>query len=235
MTVGKKGNNGEGVLNGYIDEIKISGLSNNTDEYFNITPKSIVLWRFNSNGNTVLNEVSDKYQCILLGMSGTVTGKYGKAIRLGDNSYAETSYDSALFPQKKLKIEAIIKVDRYPTIDEQHSMIVSSCTWDPPVGYELRLNPDGKMEISVGDGVTDDKWYHLSSKSIVPLNRWSEVSGEYTGNELIITVDGISDTMPYTGDIHPSNYPLCIGKRPVDRPFYFFGQVDEVRITGENK
>jgi len=103
--------------------------------------------------------------------------------------------------------------------------------------YGLAIFPDGRVYIVInrdgGDGAPN---VNPLSKTILPLNTWTQVVGTYDGVSVNVYVNGKLETSePYTAGIYPGNYEIGIGGTVGSAapgmcfaPFY--GRIDDVCI-----
>ncbi|NLD94265.1 MAG: LamG domain-containing protein, partial [Fibrobacter sp.] len=150
----------------------------------------------------------------------------------GNYCVAQNSVD---FYHSLLTVEAAVKLTSYPDADmspRPHMMIVSTIDWsgDFCKGYELRISgSDGKVEFIFGD---DHWWHYAVSEKSLPLNEWHTLAGQYDGKRISVYVDGQlwAETF-YESTIKQCATDFGIGRRLIDQPFYFNGEIDEIAVS----
>ena len=209
---------------------------NTATAYFAADGKTLALWRFNEGAGNVAVDVSGRNHTLALENGPAwVSSPYGKALSFssGDCRLADAN---DLFPST-ITVEALVKVDAYPPAGmspRSHSMIVSTVSWNygstGAAGYELRLtDSEGKVEFTFGN---NNAWHSAFSERKLEIGKWYRIAGQYDGKRILLYVDGeLWAGSEYEGAISPGWEGLTVARRVGDQPFYFYGQIDEVRIS----
>ena len=217
------------IINGSIDE------SSDKEHLFENDNNTIALWYFNeAAGTTVKDYAGDHPLSMLTGNPLWVNALYGGGI-LFDSSSCVADNSTEFYPQSIITVEALVYIESLPPegmSPRSHSMIVSNCTWSGSdcSGYELRLTDcDGKVEFIFGD---QDGWHSALSEKTVEPHTWYTIAGQYDGEQINVFVDGEEWAVkPYIGKIQSNPITMNIARRGVDQPFFFYGIVDEIRIS----
>lgn len=223
---------------GSIDEVAISNIRRynySSDNWYTTDNHTIAHWIFDELKANSIPDISGNYhtaRCI--GTPVSVPAVAGNALNF-NSYYCKTPTSSAFYPQH-LTVEAAVKLDAYPPADmspRPHMMIVSTTNWSGNncSGYELRISAStGKVEFIFGD---NSGWHYAISEKLLPLNEWHSLAGQYNGNTISVYVDGeLWAQTQYNGTIQQCSTDIGIASRLVDQPFYFYGSIDEIRISG---
>lgn len=114
-------------------------------------------------------------------------------------------------------------------------MIVSTCDWGAGTwGYELRLDAGGKVCFILGSN-QPGVWVYAVTETALELGNRYHLAGQYDGSQIKVVIDGeCTATASYNGPVAaPPDVPLGIARRMYDQPFWFYGQIDEVRISNK--
>jgi hypothetical protein len=219
----------------------ISGVSFRSDSVlFDINQQTLALWSFNQQVNGNYFDLSPNHH-ILKPFNGISMqpGMYSTSIVLKDNA-ACIGDSSMSFKTGLIDIEAVIYISKLPESlnnDVALSMIVSNTDFggNSNYGYELRIaDTTGHLEFIIG---TKDNWQYVKSNRTLTVNKWHKVRGLFNGASLSLSVDGENwGELAYNGIIqYTTKACLSIGRRYLDRPFYFNGKIDEIRISDPAK
>jgi hypothetical protein len=233
------------IIPSYLDTIDISVSSNGTSglEFssdsvlFASNQQSIALWSFNQQqSNAIFDLTLNNVDLIIHNSYKIEPGLYSNCINLQDSAYCVVD-SSLLLKQDRIDVEAVIYINKLPQNAEPSlAMIVSLADFDAigEYGYELRIADSiGHLEFITG---TKDGWQSVVSANILQTQRWYTIRGVFDGTSLSIFVDGKNwGSLNYQGVIqYTDKCVFTIGKRYLDRPFYFNGKIDEIRISTPN-
>jgi hypothetical protein len=163
---------------------------------------------------------------------------YSNSVVLKDSA-ACIADTSTLFKSQLIDIDAVISIAKLPGSsgsDPALAMIVSNTDFGTAqYGYELRIaDTTGHLEFIIG---TSNNWQSVKSTRTLSINKWYKIRGVFNGTKLSIFVDGETwGELSYSGVIqYTAKSVLSIGKRYLDKPFYFTGKIDEIRISNPAK
>jgi hypothetical protein len=224
-----------------VENLQQPDVNNTTDckekTFFSKDSSTVALWYFNEGGtSTIVKDYAGNHDLSFVSNPQWVNGQYGHALNFSNNN-CTTPFVSDLFPSNAITVEALVYIDSLPSPSlspRPQSVIVSNAKWNSGSsgarGYELRLtDSDGKVEFVFGD---QDQWnFALSVKKVVP-GKWYKIAGQYDGNRISVYVDDeLWASTDYIGKIQSSSVATTIARRIDDQPFYFYGKIDELRIS----
>jgi hypothetical protein len=236
------------VIPSYFDTTEIvvnskdtSGVSFRSDSVlFAINQQTLALWSFNNQVNGIFVDLSDNNHSLKPSKTIIIQpGMYSNSIVLKDSVACIADSGTHLKPDL-IDIEAVINISKLPislNADVALAMIVSNTDFGSSgqYGYELRIaDTVGHLECIIG---TKDNWQAVKSTRTLAVNKWYKIRGLFNGTTLSIFVDGENwGVLSYSGVIqYTTKSCLSIGKRYLDRPFYFNGKIDEIRISNPAK
>ncbi len=217
-----------------------SGITFRSDSVlFNVNQQTLALWSFNNQVNGNFIDLSDNNHSLTFLKTIIIQpGMYSNSIVLKDSAACVADSSNQLKPDQ-IDIEAVIYISKLPVSingDVALAMIVSNIDFGASqYGYELRIaDTAGHLEFTIG---TRDNWQIIKSARTLSVNKWYKIRGVFDGTVLSIFVDGENwGELNYSGVIqYTSKSWLSIGKRYLDRPFYFNGKIDEIRILDPSK
>jgi hypothetical protein len=137
----------------------------------------------------------------------------------------ESDYDF----DKNLAVSAWISVSGF-TSNWQAVVAKGDNSW------RLHRN-DGANSIGFGSSATGQPSHNLSGTSDVAAGAaWHHVAMTYDGAKKTIYVDGIlENSLDYTFSLVNSEYQVCIGENLQSTDRFFFGKIDEVRISSVSR
>ena len=108
----------------------------------------------------------------------------------------------------------------YNCIIGNHSETVTTYGWN------LMLTSGGLVHVNL-QGAS------VNSAGTVPLNTWTHLAIARSGPTTSIFINGVKDTALVTTSVNIYNpvYPLRIGRQVDTTPRYFYGYMDDIRIT----
>lgn len=186
-------------------------------------------WDFNSVKNdTIKDKTLTGHTLNLQDNPDMIKGQFGKAIQLYRNYLSVNNYQD-LCPST-ICVEALVRLEDFP--EDLHGMVVANATWtsDNYFGYELRFDQQGRLEFIIG---TNDGWKSAITSEKLERNQWYRIAGQFDGKALTVVVDDeIVARKRYSGAMNPcQDHGMNIGRRVKDRPLFFLGSIDEVRIS----
>ena len=174
-------------------------------------------------GNTVADASGQKNHGAITGATWT-SGKFGKALSFNGSNNLVTVKDSAsLDLTNALTLEAWV----YPKTSTGGGRTVIVKEQTNGAVYNLYSSEDANLPLA---SVYVGGYRVISSKSQLPLNRWSHLATTYDGQSQRLYVNGTEvASRPQTGPIQTSTGALKIGGNNIWGE-WFYGSMDEVRI-----
>ena len=100
--------------------------------------------------------------------------------------------------------------------------------------YELLIG-QGLLSFQVSDGTAgccgDQGWFPATGRTPLEAGVWHHVAGVYDGRQSLIYLDGVLEgSAPFNRPIADVPFMVRIGFNATDRPRFFNGTIDEVRL-----
>jgi|GEM_PF-2438291 len=187
---------------------------------------TVGLWHFQEgNGSTISDSSGNGYTGSAANMTWT-TGKFGPAGSFnGSNAYVNIGNSSAFDPSN-ITVEAWI----YPTNvnggGEESIIRKSVSSSDGGLIYDFILQQDGVyLRLNGNNGFAKSNT-HLQN------NQWYHVAASYDGSTIRIYINGVLDnSVSYNVPLRPSSGNLSIGGDGQNNNKYFFGYIQNARIS----
>jgi len=148
----------------------------------------------------------------------------------GTDDYIMVPDNSAINPTSKITVEAWIKADAYSKNYFGNSIFCKHGWSSGNKGYVLRCGDNGKLNFNISDSA--GVWKEVGSGSVMTTGVWYHVAGVFTGDSIIVYVNGnLEASIGYKGPMSPSTgLDGKIGDLAFGNGRYFDGQIDELRI-----
>ncbi len=192
-----------------------------------LPPGPIAYWKFDEgSGDIAYDSSGNGHDATLHGDPDYGPGRFNSALSLdGHGDYADLHTDPSPFYVNELTLCAWIKLD--PQWNG-NGRIVCKHYDEQGHGYALGVTA-GRYLFAVLEGQTH------TSQTRIPLETWTHVAvaARAWAQKAFLYIDGeLEGTYTHYGSIHPSGYPLRIGRqsqRP-DEVEPFQGLIDELKI-----
>lgn len=146
----------------------------------------------------------------------------------GANDYVRVTPYAALQGTTGVSVEAWIKANTWKTPIYKGTVISSGNNVGQNNGFDLRAAENGTAEFNVSIAGT---WVTATSSPMMQLGTWYHVAGVYSGDSIMIYINGILRGLTiYTGGMVPSTGLVYIGECPGWTGRTFSGEMDEVRF-----
>ncbi|MEZ5359802.1 MAG: LamG-like jellyroll fold domain-containing protein [Candidatus Zixiibacteriota bacterium] len=193
-----------------------------SDEY------TVGLWHLDETSGTVVDDASanDLFGEII-GTPDWGSGQSGfnGALHCGGTNFPSITDDAVLSGMEKLTIECWFKIDSYGA-DFWNYLFEKEGSYTLYVVDSDETHRDklwAKFTTNTGE-------YIVMPDYQVPLDTWTHVAVEYTGEMVTMYINGQpADSIAASGTIVSSSTPLLLGARNVSNPMH--GWMDEVRIS----
>ncbi len=236
------------VLNGHIDELR---LSNSVRYTSNFTPSTtpfvndantlLLIHADGTDGSTVFRDDNGARNQVGLQANGnaaisTTQSKFGGTSAAFDNTgdYITSVYNSAFnFTSGNFTVECWC----YPT--EDSSELITNYEYNTNNGWSLGLRSNGRVLWVSSNGSTGLSVYGLSPNNQYTLNAWNHIAITRSGTTIKCYVNGTEQwTSSSFANIDSSTAGLSIGRGYgvssglfLDGPQDFGGYLDEIRIS----
>lgn len=156
----------------------------------------------------------------------------------GSSAYVSIANQTGLDITDSITVEAWVNATAFGITSAQNSIVCKHGWSQGEAGYVLRLGGSGQLSFNLAgldiNGIPVSWVDNVSPTATLTTATWYHVAGTFDGNNSKIYVNGVlKGTVPFTGTIVSSPYPLNIGHlsdpgQPADR--FFNGYIDEVKI-----
>ncbi len=226
---------------GFIDEIKISGLKNETN-YFAVDSNTKALWRFNEQSGTIIVDESGNNNNGIISQ-GVLrdTGKYDGSVYIGhDSEYISVPNVLTLDNSHRFKIEAVVNFPSYNSNATYPIFMTSQNGINDSLAIAFCVGIDHEKVLSlVTYGLYGNDLNTTTSRIKAPLNndffnKWVEVGAEYDNgirklfiNDSLIAIDTVSPITKF-----PGQCVTLIGNDMHNADSWRFeGFIDEIKVS----
>ena len=210
-------------LDGNMDEVRLYNSALSAEEVAELYGM-VGHWKLNETSGTVVTDSSpagndgESDSGVVLGESGIRAAAAEFSSSSGEG--VKIPYSTSLKPAEAVSIAAWVYA--YSAPDYAH--IFSDRISTSPEGFRLQLNGDGKVRFK---GSTPGEEEIVSTDDL-PIGRWVQVIGMYTGSELRLYMDGeLVETQAVTGEIVLSAGDSHLGAFP-SGSLQWDGLIDDV-------
>lgn len=187
---------------------------------------TVGLWHFQEGSGSSISDSSGNGYTGSASNVGWTPGKFGPAGNFNGSNAVVGIGNSSAFNPSNITVEAWI----YPTNvnggGEESILRKSVSSSDSGLIYDFILQQDGVyLRLNGNNGFAKSNT-HLQN------NQWYHVAGTYDGSTIKIYINGVLDnSVSYNVPLRPSSGNLYIGGDGQNNNKYFFGYIQDVRIS----